>query len=93
MEAPAGGSRGPLVVTFPEPLDRGLLMLSAQRDSRTDARSRARGAIDKGETRWTFTPTEAWRPGPHVLQALGHPSRISPAIRSAARSRSTTSTR
>ena len=69
VEPAAGGSRGPLVVTFPEPLDRGLLMraLSVTRDGRT---LEGEIAIDKGETRWTFTPTEAWRQGPHVLQAL-----------------------
>jgi hypothetical protein len=69
VQAPAGGSRAPLVVTFPEPLDRGLLMraLSVTRDGHA---LEGDIAIEQAETRWTFTPKEQWRSGAYALQAL-----------------------
>lgn len=60
IAAPAAGSRDPLVVTFPAPMDRGL----AQR-----ALTVLRGAfaipgvvgLAAGETEWRFTPNDPWQ--------------------------------
>jgi hypothetical protein len=65
---PAGGRTG-LMVTFPEPLDHGLLMraLGVTRDEKeVDGDI----TVDQLETRWTFTPREPWRAGPYQLLAL-----------------------
>jgi hypothetical protein len=58
-----------LTVTFPKPLDRGLLIraLGVRRNGETvegDAH------VDAAETRWTFTPRRPWTPGRHELVAL-----------------------
>jgi hypothetical protein len=65
---PAGGRTG-LVVTFPEPLDHGLLMraLGVTRDGKE---VEGEIAVDQLETRWTFTPAEPWRAGSYALLAL-----------------------
>jgi hypothetical protein len=69
IQSPAAGSRDGVVVTFPEPLDHGLLMraLGVTRDGKE-----VEGAIavDRAETRWTFTPTTPWRAGTYQLLAL-----------------------
>jgi hypothetical protein len=69
-EPPRAGSREPLAVTFPEPLDHGLLLralaIADSRGRRIDGES----AIDAHETRWRFTPAAPWRSGDYFLQAL-----------------------
>ena len=69
IQSPAAGSRDGMVVTFPEPLDHGLLMraLGVTRDGKE-----VDGAIDvdQAETRWTFTPTTPWTAGVYQLLAL-----------------------
>jgi hypothetical protein len=67
--APSAGTRTPLSVTFPDQLDRGLLQraLGVERDG---ARLEGEIAIDSGETRWSFTPRDPWRPGNYTLVAL-----------------------
>lgn len=68
--APPAGDRQPLLVTFPEALDHGLL-LRALGVMEPDGRFVAgEVAIDGGETRWRFTPREAWRAGTYQLVAL-----------------------
>jgi hypothetical protein len=70
VRPPAAGTREPLVVTFPKPLDHGLLQraigVSAANGDAMD------GSIQVGaqERTWSFTPVEAWRAGPYVLIAL-----------------------
>jgi len=69
IQAPRAGDRSGLVVTFPEPLDRGLLMraLGVTRDGKE-----VEGdiAINQLETGWTFTPKDPWRAGTYGLLAL-----------------------
>ena len=69
VTAPRSGGRAPLVVTFPEPLDHGLLMraLGVTRDG-TPVEGDA--AVEAGETRWTFTPRAAWAAATYELLAL-----------------------
>jgi len=69
IQSPAAGSRDGMVVTFPEPLDHGLLMraLGVTRDGKE-----VDGAIgvDQAESRWTFTPMAPWTAGTYQLLAL-----------------------
>ena len=66
---PAARSRSGVVVTFPEPLDHGLLMraLGVTRDGQPIDGDIV---VDQQETRWTFTPKDAWRAGTYELLAL-----------------------
>jgi hypothetical protein len=60
---PGPGTRDPLVLTFPEPLDHAMLMRvlavvdEAQQPVPGDV------AVEAGETRWRFTPESPWRAG------------------------------
>jgi len=71
ITAPAAGTRDPLVVTFPEALDHGLLLRAmgvadgGQQPVAGDIR------IDAHETRWSFAPAAPWRAGTYQLFALG----------------------
>jgi hypothetical protein len=69
IQAPPARSRDGLAVTFPEALDRGLLMraLGVRRGS---AVVEGEIAVDNHETRWTFTPAEPWAAGAYDLLAL-----------------------
>ncbi len=69
VSAPQGGTRAPLTVTFPDPLDRGLLQ-RALRVERDGTAVDGEIAIEAGETRWSFTPREPWRTGEHHLVAF-----------------------
>ncbi|MEO8259153.1 MAG: hypothetical protein ABI868_17540 [Acidobacteriota bacterium] len=68
--APAAGTRDPLVVTFPAPLDHGLLARAVGVED--DGRRAVDGevAIGAADTRWTFRPTEPWAAGSYQLVAL-----------------------
>ena len=69
IQPPTAGGRSGVVVTFPEPLDHGLLMraLGVTRDGQEVAGDIA---VDQAETRWTFTPQDPWRAGAYQLLAL-----------------------
>ena len=70
IEAPTAGAASPLVVTFPEPLDHGLLLRALgvtagdQRFLGGDVR------IENAETRWSFRPRTPWQAGRYHLVAL-----------------------
>ena len=69
IQPPHAGGRSGLIVTFPEPLDHGLLMraLGVTRDGKeVDGEI----TVDQLETRWTFTPREPWGAGSYKLLAL-----------------------
>ena len=67
VTAPSPGGTKPLVIDFPEPLDRGLVarMLVVRRGG-----SRVEGTVtvDAREMRWTFIPSEPWRDEEHVIE-------------------------
>jgi len=67
---PSSGRRDPAIVTFPGPLDAGLLRraLGIAREDGTPIAGAMR--IDPGETRWNFVPDEAWRAGRYNLLVL-----------------------
>ena len=70
IAAPREGSSDPLVVTFPESLDRGLLMRAV--GVRQDGAPMVGDVkVDADETRWTMTPREPWRAGRYEVIALG----------------------
>jgi hypothetical protein len=69
VAAPRAGSRDPLSVSFPEPLDHGLLQ-RALGVARGGKPVEGTVSIEAGETRWLFTPTEAWVAGEYQLVAL-----------------------
>jgi hypothetical protein len=69
IDAPSAETREPLVVTFDEPLDHGLLLraLGVTADGKFlegDVK------IDVGESRWSFTPRAPWTARPYQLTAL-----------------------
>jgi len=68
VSAPQAGSREPLTVSFPEPLDFGLLQ-RALNVTRGGKPVDGAISIESGETRWLFTPREAWAPGEYQLVA------------------------
>jgi hypothetical protein len=69
IESPANGAR-PLVVRFPEPLDRGLLMRALAVERADGAAVDGSGTVPAGEASWAFTPASPWRPGAYHLVVL-----------------------
>jgi hypothetical protein len=75
IRPPRTGSRDPLVVRFPKPLDRAMLehVISVARFATTHTGSPSRTEqagnvrVDDEERRWTFEPREAWQSGRHAL--------------------------
>ena len=69
IASPAAGSRDPVAVTFPKPLDYGLLQraLAVSRGATTLAGDTR---IAVGETRWEFVPRSEWQRGPYALTVL-----------------------
>jgi hypothetical protein len=70
VQAPAAGTRAPLVVTFPKPLDHGLLQRAVGVTAPGGATIKGEIGIGPSERTWTFTPADAWRPGSYSLVAL-----------------------
>jgi len=69
VKTPPEGTRAPLVVEFPSPLDHGLLQraMGVRRDGQPVV---GEVSVDAHETRWSMTPSEAWKPGRYELVAL-----------------------
>lgn len=69
IEAPSDGARDPLIVSFPKPLDYGLLHralhVSTAGGDRVDGDIR----LEAAETRWLFTPRAPWQAGEYRLVA------------------------
>ncbi len=73
VQPPAAASRDSLRVTFPTPLDRGLLQraLSVIRvDQGADRPVTGEIRVDDGETGWSFVPGEPWPSGDYVISVL-----------------------
>ncbi len=69
ITAPASSGRDPLVVTFPTPLDRSLLLRALgvrQGTAIVDGDT----SIGASETEWRFVPREPWRAGTYQFLAL-----------------------
>ena len=70
VAAPPAGTREAIVVTFPEPLDHGLLLRALGVTSGDGTFLDGDVRVDEGERRWAFTPRAAWTAGTHQLTAL-----------------------
>jgi hypothetical protein len=66
IAAPPAGTRDALTVSFPRPLDYGLLHRALAVWHGSD-RVSGDVRLEAGETRWLFTPTLQWRPGDYRL--------------------------
>lgn len=66
IKAPAARHE-PLVVDFPEPLDRALLLRWVIVEDASGNDIDGEVTLSRGETRWTFTPAEEWTPGDYVI--------------------------
>ena len=69
LDLPASGTRDPLAVRFPVPLDYGLLQRALGVATGDDRPLAGEIRVEQGEMRWTFTPRAPWRPGEHRLVA------------------------
>ena len=69
LEVPAAGTRDPLAVAFPAPLDYGLLQRALRVATAGGQPLAGAIRIEREETRWLFTPRTPWQPGEHQLVA------------------------
>jgi hypothetical protein len=69
VSSPAAATREALAVTFPSPLDHGLLQ-RALGVSRGGTTVSGEVRIEAQETRWLFVPRDPWQPGEYELVAL-----------------------
>jgi hypothetical protein len=76
ISAPSRGTRDPLVVTFPRPLDAVLLSralsvrIATQRAAAGESGLPGEIRIDAAETRWSFAPRDRWSSGHYSLVVL-----------------------
>lgn len=64
---PAAGSRDPLRVTFPQPLDWATLHRLLRVTGATGEIAGA-STVERGEREWRFVPAQPWATGPHQLR-------------------------
>lgn len=69
LDAPAAGTRDPLTVSFPTPLDYALLLRTLSVWTERGDRLQGDIRVEASETRWIFTPREPWRAGAYRLTA------------------------
>ena len=69
LDIPAQGTRDPLAVVFPAPLDYGLLQRTLRVETVEGRPLAGEIRVEREETRWVFTPRAPWRPGQHQLVA------------------------
>jgi hypothetical protein len=69
LEVPLDGTRNPLIVSFPKPLDYGLLQRALRVSHGHGERLDGDIQLQGGETRWLFTPRAPWQPGEYRLLA------------------------
>ncbi|HEY4309268.1 MAG TPA: Ig-like domain-containing protein [Pirellulales bacterium] len=67
IASPAAGTRDPLRVEFPEPLDHALLLRVLHVTSATDEPIAGQIDVPDGETHWRFTPDVPWPAGEYRL--------------------------
>ena len=70
IESPAARTRDPLVVTFPWPLDHGLLARAIGVEGSGGRMVAGDIGLEAADTRWVFRPVDAWEPGAYQLVAL-----------------------
>ena len=70
VDVPGRGTRDPLMITFPEPLDHGLLLRAVGVSTAGGAAVDGESRTHSNETRWAFTPRGAWRGGGYQIVVL-----------------------
>ena len=70
LQSPQPGTRDPLVVAFPEPLDHGLMQRTLGVRTAEGQPVQGETEISHSETRWAFTPIVPWVAGTYRLVAL-----------------------
>jgi hypothetical protein len=70
LKTPRAGSSDPLVVTFGEPLDHGLLLRALGVTAPGGTPIAGDVSVGNGEVSWTFTPKTPWQAGTHQLVAF-----------------------
>jgi hypothetical protein len=61
LDAPAAGTRDPLCVTFPRPLDYALLHRAMRVVTKGGEAVEGDLRLERAETRWVFTPRDTWQ--------------------------------
>jgi hypothetical protein len=69
LDVPREGSRDPLTVSFPKPLDYGLLQRALRVASGKRERLEGEIHVQRAETLWLFTPRDVWQRGEYRLVA------------------------
>ncbi|MEW4567410.1 hypothetical protein AB1L88_06035 [Tautonia sp. JC769] len=69
IETPEAGTRSPLVVRLPEPLDHALLGRLLSVSDENGRLLAGRAEVGEAETRWSFTPEAPWHAGGYRLVA------------------------
>jgi hypothetical protein len=64
---PGPGTRDPLVLTFPEPLDHAMLTRVLAIVNADNQPVPGEVGVEAGETRWQFTPESSWRAGRYQI--------------------------
>jgi hypothetical protein len=67
LESPPASSKEPLTVTFPEPLDHGMLRRLPRVVNEKGEPLAGQVRVDQGESRWQFTPAQPWQAGEYQL--------------------------
>jgi hypothetical protein len=68
LQPPETGSRRPLTLSFPEPLDWALLQRMITIESEDESTIDGAIVIDQCERRWNFTPELPWMPGKYRVR-------------------------
>lgn len=70
IQTPAAGTQDPLVITFPEPLDHGLLRRALGVLGITRRPIEGQVKVGFHERTWCFSPADPWKPGTHNVVAF-----------------------
>jgi predicted small secreted protein len=70
LQEPQASTREPLVVSFPEPLDHGLLERVLSVTTMAGDRVAGESKSSNGEMRWAFVPSEPWAIGEYSIVVL-----------------------
>jgi len=67
IRAPKAGTRQPIIVLFPKPMDHALAQRVIRVTNESGELVQGRTELQDEERRWTFVPAVAWPRGPHRL--------------------------
>ena len=69
ISAPTMGTSAPLIIEFPEPMERALAMRMIAVEGPGDAAIEGTVELEREETRWRFTPAAPWLAGAYKIKA------------------------